>query len=87
MMPHDGMGLQPQQTALNFSTGTAAHAARTIPRIDWTSLFGVSCKQVSGGRRAGTRATRWPRPEKCNRHKRKEDELPEPRGPPRTRWT
>ena len=47
-VPSNGMGLQLRQTALTLNAWTATPAAGTIPWIDWTSLFGVSCKPLLG---------------------------------------
>ena len=36
-------------TVLTVNTGAEAPAVRTVPRIDWTALFGVGCKPLLGG--------------------------------------
>lgn len=42
-----GLGAQLRPTAPTASAGTEAPAARTLPRLDWTALLGVSCKPLA----------------------------------------
>jgi len=51
--PSNGSGVQLRQTAPTVNAGAGTPAARMLPRIDWSALFGVSCNGLLDGTREG----------------------------------
>ena len=47
--PPNGLAVQLRPTALTVNAWGTASAARTVPRIDWTELLGVSCNRLLDG--------------------------------------
>jgi len=47
-MPPNGLGAQLRPTALTASATARTLTARTVPRIDWAKLLGVSCSALLG---------------------------------------